>query len=248
MFSNKVIFSLAAATIALGASTTNPYATFPSVPHTASINGFADRIYADLPSCAQACVKQDTGITPCPYWDTGCLCVITNWSGEVADCVASACAGSEVGTFTSLATSLCSSAGVPSPYLFLPDSASAALISAASRGGATTTAESSAAAATTSSPPATTEEATSAAATTGVTTSAPSTEENTAVAASSAASSAANEGDDDDDDDDESSAPASSAPASSVASAEPSVATQSGAAGIKGVSVIAGLAAVVALL
>ena len=35
----------------------NPYATFPSVPKTATINGFADRIYALLPECARDCVR-----------------------------------------------------------------------------------------------------------------------------------------------------------------------------------------------
>ena len=34
----------------------NPYATYPSVPKTASINGFADRIYDLLPEWAKPCM------------------------------------------------------------------------------------------------------------------------------------------------------------------------------------------------
>ena len=112
------------------------YGTYPTVAHTASINGFADKIYDRLPECAKPCVEEDTGITPCPYWDPGCLCVMSNWGGEVAECIAENCQGSEVSTATSLATSVCSSAGVPSPYWYLPASASADLLQAAA---ATTT-------------------------------------------------------------------------------------------------------------
>ena len=53
----------------------NPYTIYPSVAKTASINGFADRIYDQLPECAKPCMFQNTGVTPCPYWDTGC-CVL----------------------------------------------------------------------------------------------------------------------------------------------------------------------------
>ena len=54
----------------------NPYTIYPSVAKTASINGFADRIYDQLPECAKPCMFQNTGVTPCPYWDTGCLCIM----------------------------------------------------------------------------------------------------------------------------------------------------------------------------
>lgn len=131
---------LSALYLASAADSDNPYATYPLVAHTASINGFADKIYGSLPSCAQPCVKEDTGSTPCPYWDTGCLCVMQNWAGEVADCIAENCKGKEVETATNLATSLCSSAGVWSPYWMIPSSASEALAKAAK---ATTTAEAS---------------------------------------------------------------------------------------------------------
>lgn len=110
--------------------TDNNWSTYPEVPKTASINGFADPIYTHLPECAKSCVAEDTGVTPCPYWDTGCLCVMSNWGGEVADCVASACVGNDVEVMTLLATSICSSAGVPSPYWFIPASASSALVEA----------------------------------------------------------------------------------------------------------------------
>ncbi|CCE86130.1 Piso0_005780 [Millerozyma farinosa CBS 7064] len=89
----------------------NNWATYPQVPKTASINGFADPIYGKLPDCAQPCVKKGTGNTPCPYWDTGCFCVMPQWSGQVAECIASQCKGEEVSSATSLAVSLCSSAG-----------------------------------------------------------------------------------------------------------------------------------------
>ncbi|CUM57521.1 unnamed protein product [Debaryomyces tyrocola] len=109
------------------AETKNQWATFPSVARTASINGFADNIYDSLPECARSCVEADTGSTPCPYWDTGCLCVMSNWSGPVAECIAEKCKGDNVDSATSLALSICSSAGVPSPYWFIPASISTEL-------------------------------------------------------------------------------------------------------------------------
>lgn len=124
---------LATAVVGFYASSINAadYETYPTVAHTASINGFADKIYDRLPECAKPCVQQDTGNTPCPYWDPGCLCVMSNWGGEVAECIAENCEGSGVSTATSLATSVCSSAGVPSPYWYIPASASADLLQAA---------------------------------------------------------------------------------------------------------------------
>ena len=41
-----------------------------------------------LPECAKECVKQSTSSTPCPYWDTGCLCVMPQFAGAVGNCVA----------------------------------------------------------------------------------------------------------------------------------------------------------------
>ena len=107
------------------------YTQYPSVAKTASINGFADRIYDQLPSCAQSCVHENTGSTPCPYWDTGCLCVMPQWSGVVAACIADNCKGDDVVKAESLATSICSSAGVWEPYWFMPASVSSALDAAA---------------------------------------------------------------------------------------------------------------------
>lgn len=109
----------------------NPYATFPSVPRTASINGFADRIYDQLPECAKACMFENTGSTPCPYWDTGCLCVMPQFGGAIGQCVADNCQGDAIGSVEYLATSICSSAGVWDPYWFIPESVSEALASAA---------------------------------------------------------------------------------------------------------------------
>ena len=107
------------------------WSTYPSVPKTASINGFADRIYDQLPSCAQPCVKESTGSTPCPYWDTGCLCIMPQFAGAIGNCVAENCKGQEVVQFESLATSICSSAGVWEPYWMPPASVTTALSTAA---------------------------------------------------------------------------------------------------------------------
>ncbi|KAI5970504.1 hypothetical protein CANMA_000413 [Candida margitis] len=87
------------------------YATYPQVPKTASINGFADPIVDLLPACAKECVRYSTSNTPCPKWDTGCLCVMPQWSGEVAECIAQNCTGSDVQSARYLATSLCSTVG-----------------------------------------------------------------------------------------------------------------------------------------
>lgn len=87
------------------------WSTYPSVPHTASINGFADPIYEDLPECARQCVELSTKNTPCPYWDTGCFCVMPQWSGIVGSCIAESCRGDEVAKATSLAYSLCTKVG-----------------------------------------------------------------------------------------------------------------------------------------
>ncbi|KAM9923150.1 hypothetical protein OXX59_005348, partial [Metschnikowia pulcherrima] len=106
------------------------YDTYPSVAKTASINGFADKIYDQLPSCAQSCVRESTSSTPCPYWDTGCLCVISTFASNVADCIAENCQGSDVQSAESLATSICSSAGVDAPYWYIDSSASSALAAA----------------------------------------------------------------------------------------------------------------------
>ena len=107
------------------------WATYPSVPKTASINGFADPIYTKLPDCAQECVDIDTDNTPCPYWDTGCFCVMPQWSGEVAECFVSKCNGKDVASATSLAISLCSSVGAN--QWLMPASLSTALSSAAGK-------------------------------------------------------------------------------------------------------------------
>lgn len=126
------IASLASLTQAATTTTTNPYATYPSVAKTASINGFADpMISAGAPACAKPCLGQSTGVTPCPYWDTGCLCVIPAFANAVADCVAKSCKGSDVKLVTSLAQSVCSKAGVPNPYWLINAAASSELASAA---------------------------------------------------------------------------------------------------------------------
>ncbi|CAK9441096.1 uncharacterized protein LODBEIA_P49650 [Lodderomyces beijingensis] len=87
------------------------WATYPQVPKTASINGFADPIIDLLPQCAKECVKFPVNNTPCPYWDTGCFCVMPQWAGLVGQCIALSCSGDDVASATFLATSLCSTVG-----------------------------------------------------------------------------------------------------------------------------------------
>ena len=50
------------------------YTQYPSVPKTASINGFADRIYALVPDCAKDCLRESTGSTPA-HTGTPVVCV-----------------------------------------------------------------------------------------------------------------------------------------------------------------------------
>lgn len=127
------LFNVVFVSALLAASQAVNWSTYPHVPQTASINGFADRIYADLPTCAQQCVKFDTDNTPCPYWDTGCLCVMPQWSGEVASCIADKCSGDQVSSATYLAVSICTSAGAS---WVLPASLTTALEKAAEETGA----------------------------------------------------------------------------------------------------------------
>ena len=67
---------LSSITSAPDSSATSSSSTTSTFIRTASINGFADKLYDQLPECAKPCMFQNTGITPCPYWDAGCLCVL----------------------------------------------------------------------------------------------------------------------------------------------------------------------------
>lgn len=111
----------------------NPYTQYPSVQKTATMNGFADPIFDKVPKCAQDCLTSNisTGNTPCPYWDTGCLCVMPQFGGPIAQCIADNCKGENVGVATQAAVDACSKAGVWEPYWMFPDSIKAALSSAA---------------------------------------------------------------------------------------------------------------------
>lgn len=112
--------------------------TYPSVPETASVNGFSDNVKSVFPKCAVDCGDFSTSNTPCPYWDTGCLCVMPQWSGEVASCIAESCTGSDVASATSLALSLCSRVGAN--LWMMPASISTALeLAADASGGSTAT-------------------------------------------------------------------------------------------------------------
>ncbi|CAL1215731.1 unnamed protein product [Candida parapsilosis] len=106
------------------------YATYPKIPKTASINGFADPIVDLLPDCAKECVKFSTKNTPCPYWDTGCFCVMPQWAGLVGQCIAKNCKGEDVQSARFLATSLCSTVGANT--WMMPASISDMMSSAAS--------------------------------------------------------------------------------------------------------------------
>lgn len=125
------ILPLAAIISIASAAEGNNWATYPSVAKTASINGLADRFYDQLPSCAQECYKKPTSSTPCPYWDTGCLCVIPTWINAVAACIAENCKGKDVASATDPAISACSAAGVWEPYLIINGAASTSLQEAA---------------------------------------------------------------------------------------------------------------------
>ncbi|CUM56944.1 unnamed protein product [Debaryomyces tyrocola] len=122
---NMISFNLLATEIISYYASSASAENYPSVAHTATINGFADPIYYELPECAHSCVKKDTDAMS--YWNTGCICVMSNWGAE---CIAENCKGSEVSTATSLATSIYFSAGVPT-YWYIPASDVTALLSAA---------------------------------------------------------------------------------------------------------------------
>lgn len=115
------------------------WSTYPKVPKTASINGFADPIKSQLPSCATNCADLSTNNTPCPYWDTGCLCIMPQWAGQVAECIAKSCSGSDVVAATSLAYSLCSKVGAN--LWMMPASVSTLLSQAAGKAGDQKTSE-----------------------------------------------------------------------------------------------------------
>ncbi|RLV95164.1 putative GPI-anchored protein 7 [Spathaspora sp. JA1] len=117
----------------------NPFATFPKVPKTASINGFADPIIDLLPDCAKDCVKISTKNTPCPYWDTGCFCVMPQWAGSMGQCFAKNCKGEDVNAARFLATQLCNHVGANT--VIMPATISEALASAAGTAAEVTTIE-----------------------------------------------------------------------------------------------------------
>ena len=41
-------------------------------------------------------------MTPCPYWDTGCLCIMPTFAGAIGSCIAEKCKGQDVVAATSL--------------------------------------------------------------------------------------------------------------------------------------------------
>lgn len=160
--STAMIFALplAALVASAAAETANQWATYPSVPKTATINGFADPVFDSLPECAQPCVKESTSSTPCPYWDTGCLCVMTTWSSKVTECYAEKCTGSDAQKAYDASVNICKNAGVWEPYWIVNDAAKDAVSSAAAKEPATSEAAESTPATSSSAPEQTTEETT----------------------------------------------------------------------------------------
>ena len=118
---------------AIASAAENPYAHYPPVAKTATINGFGDRVYDAFPQCAKDCVRKSTSNTPCPYWDIGCLCMMPQFQSEVALCIADNCSGSNVESASQVAVNSCSAAGVNSPYWFINGAASTALSFAAQK-------------------------------------------------------------------------------------------------------------------
>ena len=45
-------------------------------------------ILTHLQNVLKAMYVPNTGITPCPYWDAGCLCVMPQFAGAIGSCVA----------------------------------------------------------------------------------------------------------------------------------------------------------------
>ncbi|RKP28902.1 hypothetical protein METBISCDRAFT_5051, partial [Metschnikowia bicuspidata] len=126
------LVNLVAALVLTKIGAANNWKTYPAVPKTASINGFADPIKSALPACASDCADFSTDNTSCPYWDTGCLCMMPQWAGLVGGCFALACSGSDVVMATSLAHSLCNKVGAN--LFIMPASVSTALSKAAGDG------------------------------------------------------------------------------------------------------------------
>ena len=91
--------------------TASSSASRPTLARTATINGFADPIYDRLPTCAKGCMDAPVGF--CPYWEPGCLCVMTFFGDPIAQCWAENCVGEDIVVAASLATSVCHSIGAP---------------------------------------------------------------------------------------------------------------------------------------
>ena len=108
------------------------YATYPSVAHTATINGFADPIYGRNSLNVLSRVSKKTLIAH--HVHTGIQAVFVLCQTGVLQLLNVLLKIVRVVMFqllTSLATSICSSAGVPSPYWYIQASDATALQSAA---------------------------------------------------------------------------------------------------------------------
>lgn len=102
-------FALSSLILATIASADN-FATYPKVPKSYTINGFADPVYDAIPECAKECVSYKNP-TICPTFDSGCFCVMPNWNALVAECLVNKCSGKDVVQATSAITSMCNRVG-----------------------------------------------------------------------------------------------------------------------------------------
>ena len=59
----------------------------------------------------KGCMDAPVGF--CPYWEPGCLCVMTFFGDPIAECWAKNCVGEDIVVAASLATSVCHSIGAP---------------------------------------------------------------------------------------------------------------------------------------
>ena len=113
----------------------NPYTIYPPVPKTASINGFADRIYDQIQSVLKNVLSKVPALL-LVHTGIPVACVLSpNFTGAVGNCVASKCHGADVTNFRKLAVSACAAAGVWDPYWIIPASVSSALDAAATATG-----------------------------------------------------------------------------------------------------------------
>lgn len=80
-----------AATISL--TNAGPWLHFPPVSRLYELNGLSDRFFKESDTCVQNCLTKhkSTEMTPCPVWDTGCLCIFHTFNDVWMKCVLNDC-------------------------------------------------------------------------------------------------------------------------------------------------------------